>query len=235
MIDRSQFALAVGHADVITDSSFHGSIEYFHTAGIDRGYWKDVRELAGIEKPLTLGDHNFIVVDGDITAELTTAECTALIVYGDVRATIRTKNHCEIVIAGDVFEEAIFETDGIFHLFVGGDFAGSLKNQGWCTAWVEGNMRGQVLTGQTSCDLRVCGDFAASIRPTAKASLLSLAVKGFAPYHVLESAAAYKYTVFNASIGTSDRPAGLYPDKKTTQELQNQRRYNRWAILRNRS
>jgi hypothetical protein len=230
MLDRLQLSLAVGHADVVVDMAFHSSAGYFHTGELDRKWWKDVRTLAPVVAPLALTERAFVVVEGDVRADVTVTYGGTVVVYGDVRSSIKMTGHSELVVAGDVLEGASISGDGILHVFVGGDVAGCLRSRGSCMAWVEGNLRGQVWTGDPSTRLRVLGDCTAPIRPTEDPSLLYLEVGGFMGYAALEATGAVGYTEFNASVGRSDRPAGLYPDKTVYDALQQHRSYNRWVI-----
>jgi hypothetical protein len=230
MLDRSELTLAVGHADVAAHMAFHSSAGYFHTAELDRKWWKDVRTLAQLIAPLTLAERAFIVVEGDLLSDITLSDGGTAVVYGDVRSSIQMTGQSELVIAGDVLEGASISGDGILHVFVGGDIAGGLRSRGSCRAWVEGHVRGQVWTGHPSTKLRVLGDCTATIRPSEKPSLLYLEVGGFMAYASLEATAAVGYTEFNASVGMSDRPAGLYPDKAACEALRQHRSYNRWVI-----
>lgn len=231
MLDRSRLALAVGHADVAARMAFHASADYFHTGELDREWWKDVRTLEQVAVPLRLADRAFMVVEGDVLADLVIADGGTVIVYGDVRSSVRTVGHSEVVVAGDVAEGASVSGTEILHLFVGGTLAGRLRSRGSCKAWVEGHLRGEVRTGRPTTELRVRGDCTAAIRPSGKeAALLYLEVGGFMAYASLEASAAVRYTEFNASIGTSDRPAGLYPDKAAAKAFGQYRSFNRWVI-----
>lgn len=230
MLDRSQLPLAVSHADVASHMSFHSAANYFQTGRLDPSWWKDVRTLTGVTTPLTLAERAFIVVEGDIAADVTVSRGGAVVVYGDLHASVQTTDNCEVVIAGDVCKGASVSGDGILRLFVGGDLAGRLHSGGSCKAWVQGHLRGEVWTGHPITELRVGGECTAAIRPAAKPSLLYLEVGGFMAFAALEAAAAVGYTEFNASVGKSDRPAGLYPDRATCAALKQHRSYNRWVI-----
>jgi hypothetical protein len=231
MLDRKQLSLAVAHADVAAEMiSFHSSAGYFHTGELDRRYWKDVRTLAQVVDPLTLAKRAFVFIEGDVLADVTVPDDGTVVVYGNVHSSVQINGHGELVIAGDVSEGASIFSDGIFRVFVGGDLAGCLSNRGSCTAWIEGHLRGQVWTGSPSTHLHVRGDCTATIRPSEEPSLLFMEVSGFMAYASLEATASVGYTEFNASIGTSDRPAGIYPDKTTYNALRQHRSYNRWVI-----
>src|SRR5262249_42871021 len=230
MLDRWQRPLAIGHADVAADMAFHSSAGYCHTGELDRRWWKDVRILAGVMAPLTLAERTFVVVEGDVLADITVSDGGTVVAHGAVRSSIQTAGQCELVVAGDVVEGASISGNSILHLFVGGDAAGCLRSHGSCKAWVEGHLRGPVWTGQPSTELRVRGDCTAKVRPSGKPALLYLEVGGFMAYGLLETTAAVGYTEFNASVGRSDRPAGLYPDKTVYEALRQHRSYNRWVI-----
>src|SRR5262249_20924707 len=110
------------------------------------------------------------------------------------------------------------------------DCVGDLESLGSCNVWIEGHLRGQLRTGRPSTELRVLGDFTGTIRPSEKPALLYLQVDGFMPYASLETIAAVGYTEFNASVGRSDRPPGLYPDRTVDEAFRQHRSYNRWVI-----
>jgi hypothetical protein len=230
MLDHSQLSLAIGHADVAAHMGFHSSAHYFHTGEIDRQWWKDVRTLGRVIKPLTLAEHAFVTIDGDVIADVTVGDGSTVVVYGKVRSSIQTIGHCELVIAGGVLEGASISADGILHVFVGGDLAGDLRSRGSCMAWIQGNLCGQVRTGHPSTALRVFGDCTATIRPSADPALLYLEVGGRMYYALLEATAAVAYTEFNASVGSSDVPPGLYPDESACASLRQHRSHNRWVI-----
>jgi hypothetical protein len=232
MLDRSQLALAVGHADVAAflGHGFHSSAGFFHTGELDRRYWKDVSTLDKVIAPLTLDDHTFLVVEGDVLADVKMSDSCTVVVHGHVRSSIQTGGHCELVVAGNVLEKASISSKGIFHLFVGGDFSGELRSHSSCTMWVQEDLHGWVWTGTPSTHLHVLGDCTARIRPSERPALLCLSIGGFMAYASLEATAAVGYTEFNASVGKSDRPAGMYPEKTVYQAFQQHRSYNRWVI-----
>jgi hypothetical protein len=210
--------------------SFHNSSDYFQTGEVNRRYWNDVRRLDQIVEPLPLGKRAFVLIEGDVLADVMVPDDGFVVVYGGVRSSIQINGHGELIVAGDVLEGASISSQGIFHFFVGGDMAGCLRNRGSCTAWIEGHLRGPVWTGSPCTQLRMRGDCTATIRPSEEPSLLYLEVGGFMAYASLEATAAVGYTEFNASIGASDRPAGIYPDKTTYNALRQHRSYNRWVI-----
>jgi hypothetical protein len=229
MLEREQFSLAVGHADA-ADMSFYSSAMYFHTGKFCRDEWSQhVKTVAQVTTPLTLLERAFVIVEGDILANVTLSGGT-LLVHGNVCASIETTGQCEIALAGDIVEAASISGDGIFRVFVGGDVFGAVRSRGSCKLWVEGNLRGQVWTGHPSTQLRVRGDSSATIRPSGKPALLYVMVDGFMAYASLEATAAVGYTEFNASVGKSDRPAGFYPEEVVHKAFRQHSSHNRWVI-----
>jgi hypothetical protein len=220
-------AKAVAHADVSADKAFGSSAAYFHTGELDRKWWKEVMTLEQMAEPLRLTERCFVVVKGDLLADLTVADGGTVIVYGCVHSSVRMEGISELVVAGDIGEDASVSGTGILHLFVGGNFVGRLHSRGSCTAWVKGHLRGEVQTGEPITRLWVRRDCTATIRPSERAALLYLNVGGFMAYGSLAATAAHRYTEFNASICLSDEPPGLYPDKDAANRKNS---HNRWVI-----
>jgi hypothetical protein len=189
-----------------------------------------VRNLAQVNAPLAFTDRAFVTVEENVLANITLSHGGTVVVFGDLCSTIQTAGQCEVVVAGDVLEAASICGNGILHVFVGGDVVGCLRSHSSCKAWVEGHLRGQVWTGHPCTRLHVLRDCSGTIQPIEKPSLLYLEVGGFMSYASLEKTAAVGYTEFNASVGRSDRPAGMYPDKTVYKALQQHRSYNRWVI-----
>jgi hypothetical protein len=230
MLDRSQLALAVGHANVIADKSFSSCADYFHTGELSRTWFKRIKTLTRVAVPLNFSKRAFVIVEGDVRADITVSAGGTLLVHGDVYGSIVTGEQSEVVVAGDVLEGASISGDGILSVFVGGAFVGCLRHKGWCKAWIEGDLRGQVWTGYPATNLYVKTDFAASVRPIGKPSLLYMEVGGFMSYASLETISAIGYTEFNASIARSDRPAGMYTSKAATLAMREHRCHSRWVI-----
>ena len=228
MLNPSQLALAVAHADVAFQHGFSAS-HYLHTGEIGDKWFKDVRILDSVPAPLNIAERAFIVVNGDVLSDINVA-AGIILVHGNVRSSVRLKGISELVIAGNVHADASISGDEILSVFVGGDFFGQLRCPGSCKLWVEGNLSGAIWTGHPSTELRVMGDCTADMRPHRKASLLFLEVKGFMAFALLKATAAFRYTVFNASLGMSDRSPGLYPKKSVSKDLKGHWSSNRWAV-----
>ena len=229
MLSSSQLALAVAHADVASQMGFSSSARYFQTGEVDGKWWKEVRNLDQVLAPLTLSKRAFVIVKGDVRADVRLPKGGWFLIYGDLYSSVEMNSHSELIVAGNVMEGATILGNQFLNVFVGGDFAGRLCSLQSCKLWVERNMNGSILTGYPSTHIRVGGDCDATIAPNDKASLLYLIVDGFMSYESLKATAAVRYTAFDASIGVSDRPAGIHP-KNASNLMKHHRSYNRWVI-----
>jgi stage V sporulation protein SpoVS len=181
-------------------------------------------------EPITACDRATVWIEGDCLADIVAADASPIHIVGDIAGVISLKGQCEIVVGGSLRSGARIETEGIVRVFVGEDMSGTIVNNGSATIWVNGNCAGGIVTGHPSTDLHVLGDFSGTIKPASKASLLYLNVRGFMPNALLEQIAALEYTEFNATIGTSDRPPGIYPPREIYRTLRQKRSYVRWIV-----
>ena len=221
--------LAVGHCDLLSAIGFFSSMAYWQAGELVSKNWT-VHLTESLNKPITLGEKATVCIQGDCLADLAAGDGALVHIFGDVAGNVSLKGQCEIVFGGSLRLEARIKTEGIVCVFVGNDLSGMIANTGLATIWVNGNCTGEVITGHPSTCLHVLGDFAGNIRPADKASLLSLDVRGFASNALLEQIAALEYTVFNGTIGSSDRPPGIYPGHDLYRKLRQKRSYNRWVV-----
>jgi len=205
-------------------------MQWMQTGKLDPGWYSDVRELQTVDEPIALRKNAFLVVRGDLQADVTMPDGGNVIVYGDLRASIYTNGIGDVVIAGSIEENGSVSVTNIIHLFVGGNMRGAIRSTGSCDAWVLGDLTGDVFTGEPSSEIHVLGDFTGRIQPSNDAALLYLVVGRYMPYAVLENAGKFKYTDFVASIGSSDRPPGIYPDRAAHRKF---RHLPRWVIRGN--
>ncbi len=229
MIDPVRLPLAVGHADVVGDMPFFQAMRHFHEGDGAEGV-RGVRIVDRATQPLRLTPGENVVVNGDLVTDVTIPKGGLLVVYGHVEARIRSAGHSEVIIAGSVRPGAAITSADFLHFLAGGDVAGPVGCTGSCFAWIEGSLLGELWTGTPSMRCYVRGDFTGQAKPIKDAALLFLVVEGFMPMEALEAAAAFGYTKFSASVGRSDRPAGLYPDPIEAAKQHKRRKYNRWAI-----
>lgn len=170
-----------------------------------------------------------VIVRGDMDGEVTLENGSSLIVDGHLRGRVRSGGPCELVVMGDV--KAGAGTSRGISLFVGGDMAGSLRTDGCSTVWVCGHLTGDIRTGNPVTRVWCLGDCAGSFVPE-RGGMLYLAVAGYMPSAALDEIATASYTAFQASVGESDQPAGLYPSPERYQALARRRSYVRWVIHR---
>jgi hypothetical protein len=202
--------LAVAHVHVVQDQSFFRTISYWQ-----RGYLS-TRKLTGsaegdLTAPLILDGKNSILVKGDCLQKIASSGDALVHIYGDLNAEVSVTGQSEVVIAGDVKPNGSIRADGIVRVFVGGDVHGPISSLRSLTIWINGNLTSELSTGTPVTKVYVMGDAVGTIVPAQKAALLFIEVRGFAPWRLLSEAAQRNYTVFSATIGTSDRDPGMYP------------------------
>jgi hypothetical protein len=152
-----------------------------------------------------------VLIGGDCRANLSLQNGGLVQIYGDLSSKIEIGHMGEIVIGGSLLPGAAIEADGIHDVFVGGDLNGTIRSLGSLHIWVCGSFGGDVHTGDPITHIYVAGDVTGQVEPANGASLLFVDVDGFVPYETLMSIAEHGYTEFDASIGFSDRPPGIYP------------------------
>ncbi len=228
MLTISDLRIAVGHADVIRDMAFSGSMDL---------WLKDEPAAEAVTKqvptdliePVVSGDQSIILIGRDCLADVSVSDRSLIHIYGDLRANINVNGRAEIVIAGDCHPEASINLNGGASVFIGGNLHGRIASKGSAAIWVNENCDGVVSTGTPSTHLFVMGDMFVSLPPTGKPSLLYLVVGGFMSYRILEETANYKYTQFNATVGISDCSPGIHPSRALQDRLRQQRRFVRWV------
>jgi hypothetical protein len=171
-----------------------------------------------------------VLVGGDCRGNLSLQNDGLVHIYGDLRSTIEIGHMGEIVIGGSLLPGASIEAEGIHQVFVGGDLNGTIRSLGSLHIWVCGNFGGRIRTGDPVTDMYVAGDITGQVEPTDGASLFYLDTDGFVPYETLTSIAEYGYTEFNASIGLSDQPPGIYPAEWA--QMASRSHHCRWTIHR---
>lgn len=224
--------LAVGHAHATMDTAFSESMQYWESGWLFTGTWTHI-ERGDLKEPLKLEGPASILIEGDCLADISVAGDALIHILGNVSAKIVVGEQSEIIIGQDVTAKGRIETGPIVRVFVGGNFDGVARESG-STWWIVGSVRGQIETGAPHTCLHVGGDFLGTISPLDKA-MLSMVVKGFVPSKTLYSVADLAYTRFEASIGISDMPRGLYPRETGNPHVDNRRHSSRWVVHRQRS
>jgi hypothetical protein len=131
---------------------------------------------------------------------------------------------------GDVGPDAVISASGFCHIFIGGRFSGALQSSGSSKIWIGADLDGSIKTGRPSTEIYIGRDYAGSVSPKDRGSLLWLAVAGFAANESMLKIAECCYTQFNASVGKSDVPPGLYPKNGHHRRLGDGNSFNRWCV-----
>lgn len=184
----SNVKLKVYKLSVELDSSFHRSLTSWQHS---------------TEQPVTL-------VRGDAEDDIEGGANGVVHVLGDVSGTITGSKQCEIIIAGDLVEAGRIRLNGISKVFIGGSLKGEIQNRSSTTIFVQGDLSGSIQTGSPSTEIRVEGNFDGTIEPVRSGSMLSLNVEGSMLNDAIRGVTSHKWTRFQASIGRSDLPVGLY-------------------------
>jgi hypothetical protein len=194
------------------DHGFYRSLHYWQQGDFwDRKEWSFC-ELGDHYTPRTFHEPNStVLIGGDCRGKLTLQNGGLAQIYGDLSSTVEIGDQGEVVVGGNLMPGAAIEADGIHHIFIRGDLNGTIRSPGSLHIWICGNFGGEIQTGDPSATIYVAGDVSGQIAPLAGASLLYLDVDGYVPYEILRATAAHGYTDFNASIGFSDQPPGIYP------------------------
>ncbi|HVP09867.1 MAG TPA: hypothetical protein VMV94_01620 [Phycisphaerae bacterium] len=202
---------------------FHRSSMYWYTKYVGG---EKIESKGNLDKPAELEKGGGVIIRGDCLADVTVKGHAFIHVYGDLNAKITTTSNvqCEIVIGGDIKPGAMIDDDGIVTIFVGGNMSGDLQNRGSAFIWINGDLNGTVETGSPATSLHVMGDFNGMMKPLNQGALESLDVRGFMSAEKIDVIARMKHTEFQASIGFSDQPPGLYPHGQGQPELV------RWVI-----
>jgi hypothetical protein len=226
--------LLVGRASVRMDMAFHRSFYTWHSDEVSKRKEWSLAETGDLYSPHAFHETTTsVLVGGDCRAKLTLQNGGLVHVYGDLSSTIEIGNHGEIVIGGSLSPGAVIESDGIHQVFVRGDLNGTIRSLGSLEIWVCGDFGGHVSTGSPITDIYVAGDVTGQIAPANGPSLLYMEVDSFVPYETLTSIARLGYIEFNASIGSSDQPPGIYPADRSEMAKRSDRCC--WTIHRTRA
>jgi hypothetical protein len=203
--------LDVGHMNVMWPFSFHSSLNYWQSGELNpKGQWS-IENNNDLKSPLSFATESTILIKGSCAANLALLQGGLVHIYGDVTRSIDIRGYGEIVVGGDIASGATIDTDGIQSMFIGGDVRGVIQSKGSLKLAIGGNLTGTVQTGTPRTEVRVRGNVSGQLKPTKEASLMSLEVDGYMSYGALEIIYRYNYTDFEADIGVSDRPPGIYP------------------------
>ena len=208
----NEVVLAAAYCHVMSDIAFHESVSYWQSGWLSTGTWT-VASDGDLTAPPGPMSKATVLVRGDCRADIT---INGLVhVYGDLASRITATGHSEVVVGGDIRPNGSIEGDGVTRVFIGGNLEGQISNRGSSIIWVNGDLDGEVRAGRPSTHLHVMGDVRGSLKPLGPAALAYLDVRGMMSSEKVETVARHGWTEFNASIGTSDVPPGLYPKSQT--------------------
>jgi hypothetical protein len=227
---RSQLAqrwealkFSVAKADMQMQMGFFLSCRFWQTGDVGHTKTWSVTEDGDLYQARTFKGPASLLIKGDCREHLSLPDGGLVHIYGDLATTIEIGGHGEVVIGGSMLPNAAIEADGIHHVFVGTDLNVTIRSLGSLAIWVGGNFGGECHTGHPSTRFHVSGDVSGQFEPTREAALLYLDVDGFMPYETLKTTSKHGYTHFDASIGFSDRPPGIYPEEWA--QLENRRNF----------
>jgi hypothetical protein len=207
---------AVGHCDVVAGHgiAFSRSMRFWQR--------EDGEEYPSLQ------------ISDDCNTDVTKEGMPLIHIRGDLDSTLTvTGLFCEIVIGGTILPRAGITGDGFVNVFVGGDVAGFVRNTGMSVIWIDGDMRGEIATGEPMTNLHVMGDFAGTLKPIREAAFLHLEVRGFMSLGSLEAISSYRYTQFHATIGASDQPEGIHPGQGFHRRDEGRSSFRRWIVHSN--
>jgi cytoskeletal protein CcmA (bactofilin family) len=194
----------VARADIAMDWAFAESISDWHSGAADLPF-----------------------ISGNCTENQSFKYGGQIHVDGDLDAEISGSGLLVIVIAGDVSERGVVKCSGACHVFIGGEFNGSMQFSHTSRIWIGSNCNGRIETGSPSTYIHVEGNCSGDIRPYEERALLKLIIDGSATSDYLSTIANLGYTLFHAHAATSDAQPGVYG--KTLQEGKG-RRIWRWSV-----
>jgi len=221
----------VAHLDVLIDA-FHGSVAYWRLASESEKRWAKIENPT---QPMLIGEHDALDVDSNCNARISAPDGGIIHINGDLNVDLETGGFHEVVIRGDVSADATIRASGYFHIYIGGSVLGRIESTDGARIWVDGDFRGSLATGNPSTNINIGGNFDGAIAPLDNASLLYLCVDGFASHDLISSISGIGYTVFHASIGSTDCAVGLYPDGPGRRTTESGNSYSRWCVLSRRN
>lgn len=222
---KPETQLRVAHADIVFDIGFSRSLRHWHLGNEGSEKWT---VLPGECGSILLGEDDSVVIDGDYSNEVEAHKSATINVCGDLLGRIVVGDHCEIIVEGDIGPEAVIRCSEIGSIYVGGSNYGKIESARFVYIWMEGDFAGVIETGEPWTFIHIGGDLLGSFSVGAPAqSGLNLEVAGFASHESVMKIAEANYLEFEASIGKSDVPPGIYPKEGDVKF----KRSNRWCVL----
>lgn len=205
----TEMIVNVASADVAMDMAFSRSVDFWHN-----------------------GKYTPTIIDGDCIDDVSLPDGGVLHIHGNLSGNISAAGHFEIVITGNVLRGATIIASGFCHVFVGGNFDGSIESSDSTKLWVGSDFSGGLKTGNPSTTLQVCGDLTGHVLPAGSRSLLYITVSGFAANSLLSDIADLGYTQFNGAIASSDVEPGLYPNSGNVKKTPDGNSFSCWSVAK---
>ncbi len=219
----------VAHIDVISGMTFPSSVRCWQSPSETAFRWLTVDLQT---QPMLIGERDGLLIDASSEANISAPDGGIVHINGNLNADLETGGHHEVIIRGDISERSTIRASGFFHVYVGGSVFGSIVAEDSSNIWVDGNFAGSLTTGNPATYLHIAGDLSGSISPTNRAALLWLSVGGFADDTLVTSISMMGYTQFNATIGSSTVPPGIYPSGPGRRETESGgNSFRRWCVL----
>lgn len=227
----TEIQVRVAHADVMMDMAFHYSLKYWQRGEKESDPWL---QRTGDSGAIFLEEKQAVTIEGDCLHQVSAPEGGTIIVCGNLYSTLDVNGFSEIIITGDVRPDGYIRAENSCHTFIGGRLEGTLQSADSTKVWIESDLSGLLKTGSPSARIHVGGDYTGRIIPHESASLLSLNVAGFAANDSLHRIMEYYPNRFNASIGVSDVPPGLYPLEDSHRRNERGNCFARWSVQQQR-
>jgi hypothetical protein len=169
-------------------------------------WWADQR--AGRTGP---DDFERVEIDGDALDAVFLVRRGAVHIRGALAGQLETTDQSSIVIGESLTKRGYIVANGIAAIHIQGDLDGVVECHSMTELWVEGDLRGQVLTGSPSTDLHVKGSLQGVVRPVTSGGMLTIDVAGHAASSVLAAIDDHAYTSLSIAVAESDLNPGIHP------------------------
>ncbi len=227
----TEIQVRVAHADVVMDMAFHYSLEYWQRGAKESDPWL---QRTGDSGAIFLEEKQAVIIEGDCLHQVSAPEGGTILVCGNLYSTLDVNGFSEIIITGDVRPDGYIRAENSCHTFIGGHLEGTLQSADWSKVWIDSDLSGVLKTGFSSTRIHVGGDYTGRILPEEQPSSFFLTVAGFAANESLHQIMEYYPNRFNASIGISDVPPGLYPQEDSRQKNKRGNSFARWSVQQQR-
>ncbi|QDT07434.1 hypothetical protein K227x_58610 [Rubripirellula lacrimiformis] len=220
----------VAHIDVLSENVFAESILYWNHGFEVEQRWMKVNAAS---RPMRIGSGDALDLDCDCDVVISAPEGGVVHVNGNLGCDIVAGGRLELVVRGNVLENSTIRVNGFLHIYVRGSLYGQIEATDSSKIWIDGDVSGHIKTGDPSTNLNIAGNYFGGI--TSKdvdAGMLFLCIEGFASDESMCSLATIGYSVFTASVGSSNVEPGFYPNGSIACQTQFGYSSSRWCVHR---